>query len=303
MDIEKVYKLLKEKIEDVSLEEEMKHHTSFRLGGPVDIMVTPKDEGEILEAVKICRQEKVPYLILGNGSNLLVKDGGIRGIVIKLNKNYKKIKVQEDKIYCSSGVTLTAASRAAREASLAGLEFANGIPGSIGGAVTMNAGAYGGEMKDVVHKVRAIDKDNEIVEYDNEEMNFRYRSSRVQDEGLIVLGAEFKLEPCDEDKIKERMADLTQKRVSKQPIEKASGGSTFKRPEGYYAAKLIDDAGLKGLIHGGAQVSDKHCGFVINKDGASAEEVLELIGIIKKTVKDKFDVDLETEIKIIGEDN
>ncbi len=303
MNIEKVYNLLKDKIDGVSLEEKMKDHTTFKLGGPVDIMIQPENEEEILAAIKICRQEEFPYLILGNGSNLLVRDGGIRGAVIKLNKNYNKIRTDGEKIYCQSGTTLTAASKTAMENSLEGLEFANGIPGTIGGAITMNAGAYGGEMKDVVYKVRAITKDNEIVEFTNEEMHFGYRWSRVQEEGLIVLGVEFKLESGDREEIWERMRDLTYKRSSKQPLEKASGGSTFKRPEGYYAAKLIDDAGLKGLRHGGAKVSSKHSGFVINDQDASCKEVLELIGVIKKTVKDKFGVDLETEIKIIGEDD
>ncbi|HEY4544008.1 MAG TPA: UDP-N-acetylmuramate dehydrogenase, partial [Tissierellaceae bacterium] len=197
---------------------------------------------------------------------------------------------------------LTGASRKAMHNNLTGFEFANGIPGTLGGAVTMNAGAYGGEMKDVVSSVRAIDVNNNIVEYTNEEMNFRYRSSKVQDDNLIVLGVWIQLKEGNPEEIKEKMRELAFKRTSKQPLEMPSAGSTFKRPEGYFAAKLIEDAGLKGLIHKGAQVSEKHSGFVINKDNATCKDILELIEIIKQTVKEKFNVELEREVKIVGEE-
>ncbi|MDR7871233.1 MAG: UDP-N-acetylmuramate dehydrogenase [Tissierellaceae bacterium] len=288
---------------EVLFDEPMKKHTSFKIGGPVDVMIIPKTEEQLLNGVKICRDNNIDYYIMGNGSNLLVKDGGIRGVVIKINEGLDNIEINDTKIYSQAGALLTAVSRRAFKASLTGMEFANGIPGSIGGGVTMNAGAYGGELKDIVKKVRVIDNDNKIVEYTNEDMNFRYRGSRVVDEGLIVLGVEIELEHGDYSGIEATMKDLTHKRTSKQPLELPSGGSTFKRPEGYYAGKLIEDSGLKGLIHGGAQVSNKHCGFVVNIDNASCKDVLELISIIQKTVRDNFDVELEPEIKIIGEDN
>ncbi|MFY9482394.1 MAG: UDP-N-acetylmuramate dehydrogenase, partial [Tissierellaceae bacterium] len=212
-----------------------------------------------------------------------------------------KIDFQGTKIVCQAGALLTAVSRRAAEQSLTGMELANGIPGTIGGGVTMNAGAYGGEMKDIIKKVRVLDKDNNILEYTNEEMNFRYRGSRVMDEGLIILSVEIGLEEGNYEKIKETMRDLTHRRTSKQPLELPSGGSTFKRPVGHYAGKLIEDSGLKGLIKGGAQVSDKHCGFVVNIDNATCKDVLDLISIIQKTVRDKFNVELEPEIRIIGE--
>ncbi|MFA7411398.1 MAG: UDP-N-acetylmuramate dehydrogenase, partial [Tissierellaceae bacterium] len=212
------------------------------------------------------------------------------------------IEVRSTTIFCGAGALLSDVSKAALEHRLKNFEFASGIPGSIGGAITMNAGAYGGEMKDVVAKVRVLDKDNQVKEYSAEDMNFRYRNSRVGDEGLIVLGVELDLELGDYDAIEANIKDLTQRRESRQPLEFPSGGSTFKRPQGYFAGKLIEDSGLCGLRHRGAMVSDKHCGFVINKDKATCKDVLELISVIQKVVKDKYGVDLETEIKIIGED-
>ena len=287
----------------ILFDEAMKKHTSFKIGGPADVMIIPQTEEQLIEGVKICRDNNIDFYIMGNGSNLLVRDGGIRGVVIKVNDGLDSIEIKDNKIFCQAGASLTAVSRRAYKHSLKGMEFANGIPGTIGGAITMNAGAYGGEMKDIVKKVRVIDRDNNILELTNEEMNFRYRGSRVADEGLIVLGVEIELEHGDYDEIGRTMRELIQRRTSKQPLELPSGGSTFKRPEGHYAGKLIEDAGLKGLIHGGAQVSDKHCGFIVNIDNASCKDVLNLISIVQKTVKDKFGVDLEPEIKIIGEDN
>ncbi len=287
---------------EVLYDEPMKKHTSFKIGGPVDVMIIPNNEQQLVNGVKICRENNIDFFIMGNGSNLLVKDGGIRGVVIKINEGFNNIEFEGSRIYCQSGALLTAVSRRAYQQSLTGMEFANGIPGTIGGGVTMNAGAYGGEMKDIIEKVRVLDKNNDIIEYTNNDMNFRYRGSKVVDEGLIVLGVGIQLGHGDSSEIKETMRDLTHRRTSKQPLELPSGGSTFKRPEGHFAGKLIEDSGLKGLIHGGAQVSEKHCGFVVNIDNASCKDVLGLISLIQSTVKDNFDVDLEPEIKLIGED-
>lgn len=287
---------------EVLLNEPMKNHTSFKIGGPADVVIIPKDENQIVEAITLLRENNINFFIMGNGTNLLVKDGGLRCAVIKINEGLNKVHIGDNKIYCEAGALLTAVSKGVARKNLTGMEFANGIPGTIGGAVTMNAGAYGGEMKDIISKVRAIDKDNNIKEYSNSEMNFRYRGSRVLDEDLIVLSVELELESGDPVKIEEVMRDLTYKRTSKQPLELPSGGSTFKRPVGYFAGKLIEDSGLRGLRHGGAQISEKHCGFVVNVENASCKNVLELIRIVQKTVRDNYDVELETEIKLIGED-
>ena len=303
MNKEKLQEIFKkDKFKNILLNEPMKNHTSFKIGGPVDLMIIAENEEELIDAIKISRENKIDFLIMGNGSNLLIKDGGIRGIVIKVNEGFNKIKLDNNKLYCEAGALLSRVSKKALKHSLKGMEFASGIPGTIGGAITMNAGAYGGEMKDIITKVRVINSNNEIVEYTNEEMNFRYRNSRVGDEDLIVLGVEIELTPGDFDEIEETMKDLTNKRTSKQPLEFPSGGSTFKRPEGYFAGKLIEDSGLKGLRHGGAQVSEKHSGFVINVDNANCKDVLELISVIQKVVRDMFNVELEREIKLLGED-
>ena len=287
---------------EILFDEPMKKHTTFKIGGPVDVMIIPNNEEELIGAIKFSRENNIDFLIMGNGSNLLIKDGGIRGVVIKINEGFRQITVNENRIYCESGALLSTVSKVALKNSLRGFEFASGIPGTIGGAITMNAGAYGGEMKDVVIKVRVLDKNSVIKEYTNEEMNFRYRNSRVWDEGLIVLGVELNLEEGDYSTIEEVMKDLTYKRTSKQPLELPSGGSTFKRPDGYFAGKLIEDSGLRGLRHGGAQVSEKHCGFVVNVDNATCKDVLHLISVIQKVVRDNYEVELETEIKLLGED-
>ncbi len=279
----------------------MKNHTSFKIGGAADKVIMPETENELIEAVKDCEKEKVNYYVMGNGSNILVRDGGIRGTVIIIEKNLSHINIEGNKIRVQSGALLSKLSKRALEHSLKGLEFAGGIPGTVGGAITMNAGAYGGEMKDVVSKVKVLDKEGKIVEYSGEEMNFRYRGSRVQDQGLIVLEVEMELKEGNYDEIKEKMNDLTRRRKTKQPLEYPSAGSTFKRPEGYYAGKLIQDSGLKGLRHGGAQVSEKHSGFIINAENASSEDVENLIKVIQKIVKDKYNVTLEPELKVIGE--
>ena len=258
--------------------EEMKNHTTFKIGGPVDAMIIPSREEEIIDAVKFLRDNNIDFMIMGNGSNILVKDGGIRGVVVKISEGFNSIEIEDKKVYCQAGALLSTISKRALEKSLKNFEFASGIPGTIGGAMVMNAGAYGGEMKDVVLKLKAIDKKGNIREYSNEELNFRYRNSRVWDEGLIVLSVELALENGNYDEIKLKLDDLTHRRTSKQPLEYPSGGSTFKRPEGYYAGKLIDDAGLRGIRYRGAMVSEKHCGFIINIDNASCKDV------VKKTV-------------------
>lgn len=303
MEKSSLYQLFKDKnFGDIRFDEPMKNHTSFKIGGPADVMIIPHTEKEFVDAIRFSRENNIKYFIMGNGTNLLVKDTGIRGVVIKTAKSLDKIDIHNNSLICQSGALLSTTSKYALKNSLTGLEFASGIPGTIGGAVTMNAGAYGGEMKDVVKKVRVLDRSNNIVELSNEEMNFRYRGSRVADEGIIVLDVEIELERGEYSEIDEKMKELTRRRVSKQPLEYPSAGSTFKRPEGYFAGKLIDDAGLRGLRYGDAQVSEKHCGFVINAGEATFEHVITLIGMIQKVVYDKFNVKLEPEIKIIGDD-
>ncbi len=286
---------------EILFDEPMKNHTSFKIGGPADIMIIPSSEGEIVESIKFCRNNNIKYFVMGNGTNLLVKDSGIRGVVIKIGKGFDDIDIVEDKLLCQSGALLSLVGKQALKNSLRGFEFASGIPGTVGGAITMNAGAYGGEMKDIVTKVRVLDKDNNILELNNEQMDFRYRGSKVVDEGLIVLSVEFQLEKGNYSMIEEKMRDLAFQRKSKQPLELPSGGSTFKRPVGHYAGKLIDDAGLRGLRFRDAQVSEKHCGFVVNRGKATFEEVYTLINTVQKIVRDKYDVVLEPEIKIIGD--
>lgn len=298
-----MYELFKDRdFGEILFDEPMKNHTSFKIGGPADVLIIPDNEEDAVKAIKFCREKDVKYFIMGNGTNLLVKDTGIRGAVIKIANGFDKIDVIEDKVFCQSGALLKKVADLCLQNSLTGFEFACGIPGTVGGAITMNAGAYGGEMKDIVAKVRALDKNNNIVELSNEDMKFRYRGSSVIDQELVVLGVEFKLEKGDPLNIEEKMKDFTNRRETKQPLEYPSAGSTFKRPEGYFAGKLIDDAGLRGVRYGDAQVSEKHCGFVINAGDATFEEVITLIKTIQKVVHDKFDVMLETEIKIIGDD-
>jgi len=299
-----LYKLFVEELKDarVLIDEPMKKHTSFRIGGPVDLMIIPGSERELIEAINICRNNNIDYIVMGNGSNMLVSDTGMRGVVIKIAEALGDIIVSGTKLKAQAGALLTVVSKRALKASLKGLEFANGIPGSIGGAITMNAGAYGGEMKDVVTKVKCIDKNGEIIVLSNEEMKFRYRGSRVQDEGLIVLEVEMELEEGDYDEILGKTKDYTERRTTKQPLNFPSGGSTFKRPEGHYAGKLIEDAGLKGIRLGGAQVSELHSGFIVNVDNATCSDVVNLIKVVQKVVRDKYDVLLEPEIKFVGEE-
>lgn len=287
--------------EDIRVNVLMKDYTSFKVGGPVDIFVTPKDYKEVKSIIIACKENQVPYVILGNGSNLLVKDGGIRGVVINMSK-LNKITVEGNRVTAQSGAILSKVTVAALEASLTGLEFANGIPGSVGGAIAMNAGAYNGEISQVIESALVIDDKGEIRRISKEELELDYRMSAILKYGYTVLEATFKLENGNYDAIKSRMDDLMRRRREKQPLEYPSAGSTFKRPEGYFAAKLIEDSGLKGTRVGGAEVSTKHSGFIINKENASAKEILELIKIVQDRVKDKFNVELSPEVRIIGED-
>ncbi|KEH98911.1 UDP-N-acetylmuramate dehydrogenase [Clostridium botulinum] len=300
MDINKKLESILDK-EEIKNNVLMKSYTSFRVGGPADVFVTPNSYEKIRDVIKICKQYNVPYFILGNGSNLLVRDGGIRGVVINFTK-LNKILVEETKVIAESGAVLSMVSNAALKNDLTGLEFAHGIPGSVGGAVAMNAGAYNGEICQVIESATIIDSDGEIREISKEEMDLSYRNSLILKNGYIVLKATFKLQRGEYDSIKARMDDLMRRRKEKQPLEYPSAGSTFKRPEGYFAAKLIEDSELKGAHVGDAEVSVKHSGFIINKGNASAKDILDLIELVKKTVNDKFEVALNTEVRIVGED-
>ena len=273
----------------------------FKVGGPADVLLVPNTKEQVVKTIKVCKENNIPYYVIGNGSNLLVKDGGMRGVVIKLTE-INKISSANGKITAETGALLKDVSKEALDNNLTGLEFACGIPGSIGGAVFMNAGAYNGEIKDVIESAEVLTQDGEIVTYNKEELNLGYRTSRVMQENAIVLEAVFALENGNHEDIKARVDDLTEKRESKQPLEYPSAGSTFKRPEGYFAGKLIQDAGLKGYSIGDAAVSEKHSGFVINKGNATAKDVLDLIAHIQKEVKKQFGVDLYTEVRIIGEE-
>lgn len=297
------YKLLGEfyNEEDITVDSPMSEHIYFRVGGPADILVTPVNEEQVVNTLKLCREYNVPYFILGNGSNILVKDGGISGVVIKFNK-LNKITTEGNCVTAQSGALLKDVSKAALENNLRGFEFACGIPGSIGGAVFMNAGAYDGEMAHVIKSARVIDENCNIKNLTKEELELGYRSSIVMKKGYVVIEATVELESGEYASIKDKIADLTNRRESKQPLEYPSAGSTFKRPEGYFAGKLIQDSGLKGFSIGGAAVSEKHSGFVINKGGATAKDVLDVIAHVQKTVKENFDVELHTEVRIIGRD-
>ncbi|APM40910.1 UDP-N-acetylmuramate dehydrogenase [Clostridium kluyveri] len=288
-------------IEDIKIDEPMKEHTSFKVGGPVDILLTPKNFNQVVDVVKLCKKENMPYYIMGNGSNLLVKDGGIRGAMIKLVK-LNKIQVKGNKIITESGVSLKDISTTALENCLTGFEFACGIPGSVGGAVTMNAGAYNGEISNVIESAKVICNSGEIIVLNREEMELGYRMSSILKNGYTILEVTFNLEKGDKENIMNRIEDLSRRRNEKQPLEYASAGSTFKRPQGHFAAKLIEDSGLKGESVGDAQVSEKHSGFIINKGNATAKDILTLISIVQDRVRQNFDIDLYTEVRIIGED-
>ena len=285
--------------EQVLFDEPMKKHTTFRIGGPADVFVMPRTIEEVSKALEICRQEQLPYFILGNGSNLLVSDQGYRGVIIQLDRNMEEITVDGTAIRAAAGALLSSIAVAARRASLAGFEFAGGIPGTLGGAVVMNAGAYGGEIKDCILGAMTLTKDGKTEYLTKEELELGYRSSRIQKEERIVLWALFAFAKGDTQKIEETMRDLNQRRREKQPLQYGSAGSTFKRPEGYFAGKLIEDAGLKGYRVGDVMVSDKHCGFVVNVGEGTYDEARQVIEHVQKTVEEKFHVSLELEVKMI----
>ena len=286
---------------DIEINSPMSEYIYFKVGGPADILLNPRIKEQVVNTIKLCKENNVPYIIIGNGSNLLVKDGGIRGVVIKLS-GLDNISTECDTITAESGALLADVSKKALKYSLKGFEFACGIPGSVGGAVFMNAGAYDGEISHVIDKAEILDENQEIKVLNKDELKLGYRTSAIMEKGHIVLSATFKLAKSNHEEIKSRIEELTKKREEKQPLEYPSAGSTFKRPEGYFAGKLIQDAGLKGFTLGGAAVSDKHSGFVINKGGATAKDVLDLIKHIQSEVKSKFEVELHPEVRILGED-
>lgn len=286
---------------EFALDVPMSEHTYFKVGGPADIMVTPYTKDKVIEVINLCKSENMPYIIIGNGSNLLVRDGGIRGVVIKLSA-LNNIIVNEEDVIADSGALLADVSKKALEFSLTGFEFACGIPGSVGGAVFMNAGAYDGELCNVISEALVIDENGNLKVLNNSELELGYRTSAVMTNGYVVIQAKFKLKKGLYEKIKGRIDELTARREDKQPLEYPSAGSTFKRPTGHFAGKLIQDAGLKGFCIGGASVSEKHSGFIINKDNATANDILSLIEHVQKTVKDMFHVDLSPEVRIVGED-
>ena len=287
--------------EQILTEEPMKKHTTFRIGGPADFLVLPRTSQEIAEVTALCRREGEPWYVIGNGSNLLVSEKGLRGVVIRLLHNFNKIEARDEEVHAQAGAVNAAVARKALDAGLTGFEFAAGIPGTTGGAVVMNAGAYGGEMKDILKEVTVLDEDGRVCTLAAEELELGYRTSIMARKGYIVLDICMKLEKGDPESIRARMEELREKRITRQPLEYPSAGSTFKRPEGYFAGKLIMDAGLRGFTVGGAQISEKHCGFVINKGGATAEDVVNLMEETKKIVMEKFGVVLEPEIKRLGE--
>ena len=285
----------------VLTDEPMKSHTTFRIGGPADYFVTPETEEQMSELLAFCRREHLPYEILGNGSNLLVSDSGYRGVVISMSKYWGSCEINGNKIYAEAGVYLSRIAKRAAEASLTGFEFAAGIPGTLGGALVMNAGAYGGEMKQVVVSARVMDPDGKVLELTGEELEFDYRTSCIARKHYLVLGGVIELQKGDPEEIQARMSEISLQRRTKQPLEYPSAGSTFKRPPGNFAGKLIDEAGLRGFQVGGAQVAEKHCGFVINKDHATAADVKKLCQEVSARVKERSGVDLEMEVRILGE--
>ena len=287
--------------DSILTDEPMSRHTTFRVGGPADFFVTPKAKEEVRDVIRICKEAGMPYYIIGNGSNLLVSDAGYRGVIVQIYKEMNEVKVEGDLVKAQAGALLSGIAAKALGAELSGFEFASGIPGTIGGACVMNAGAYGGEMKDVLESVTVLTGEGKIIELGRNELELGYRTSVIAKKGYIVLGAVLKLERGDGEKIKTYMDELKEKRVTKQPLEYPSAGSTFKRPEGYFAGKLIMDAGLRGYQVGDAQVSEKHCGFVINKGNATAADVLTLIENVREKVQEQFGVTLEPEVKFLGE--
>jgi UDP-N-acetylmuramate dehydrogenase len=306
-DVKMTFDTLKEELKNIidinkiSFNELMKNHTSFKVGGPADVFASPSTIEELAALIKFFSDQNIPIIVIGNGSNLLVKDGGIRGAVICLTA-IRTLRVEGLRLYAAAGALLSAASNEALRQSLKGMEFASGIPGTVGGAVTMNAGAYGPEIKDIIEGATVMDYDGNTFYLTREELELSYRNSIIERKHYIVLEAVFKLEIGNAADIKNRMDELNRRRSDKQPLSYPSAGSTFKRPEGYFAAKLIEDSGLKGFSLGGAMVSEKHSGFIINYKDSTATDILKLIQNVKSIVNEKFGVIMETEVKIIGEE-
>ncbi len=281
--------------------ENMDKHTTFKVGGPARIMLVIEDTEQLSAVIKYLKLVEREYFLLGNGSNLLVSDKGYDGVIIKLGSSFAGISVEDSKVICGGAASLSLAARTAAESSLTGMEFAAGIPGSVGGAMVMNAGAFGGDMSMITSSVEVLNEDGALMTLDNETMEFGYRTSVIKNTGFIVTKAVFELNPGKKEDIFAVMDDISAKRRAKQPLEFPSAGSTFKRPEGYYAGKLIMDSGLRGFSIGGARVSEKHCGFVINSGYASAADIYDVICQVQERVKDKFGVDLEREVILLGD--
>lgn len=282
--------------ENICLQESMASHTTFRIGGLADCFVELENEEQLIKIQKYLRQVGVPFFILGNGSNLLVSDDGYRGVILRIGPKMSRVRVEGCAVIAQAGASMAQIARTALEHGLTGMEFASGIPGTIGGGVVMNAGAYGGELSGIVTQVNVVNADGEVMELDNETMEFGYRTSTIRNHAFTVTEVRLRLEQGDPQQIRARMEELAARRREKQPLEYPSAGSTFKRPDGYYAGQLIMEAGLRGFQCGGARVSDKHCGFVINTGNATAEDVKELIREIQARVKEQFHVNLETEV-------
>ena len=287
--------------QNVLTDEPMCDHTTFKIGGKADVFVSIINEHEILRLLELLRSRQIPFFILGNGSNILVSDEGYRGVIIEIGSAYSGVRMLDDIVIAKAGTTMAKLSHFAMENNLTGLEFASGIPGTVGGGIIMNAGAYGGEMRQITYRVKAVTPSGEVIYLSNAEMEFEYRNSKAKKEGYIILQAEFRLHRGEKSVIEGIMRDLAKKRRDKQPLEYPSAGSTFKRPQGYYAGKLIADAGLKGLSVGGAQVSEKHAGFLINTGSATAADMYELINQVRTKVKEAYSVVLEPEVIFLGE--
>ena len=286
--------------ENICLQEPMAGHTTFRIGGPADCFLQPENEEQLIQVQRYLGKVGIPFFVLGNGSNLLVSDAGYRGVIIQVGRKMSAIEVEGCTIKAQAGATLAQVAKAALEHGLTGLEFASGIPGTVGGGVVMNAGAYDGELSQVVARVHVVNSEGEIMELDNETMEFGYRTSAIKNTSLAITEVQFELSEGDKEQIREKMEDYTSRRREKQPLEYPSAGSTFKRPKGFFAGKLIMDAGLRGYQKGGARVSDKHCGFVINTGDATAEDVRNVIREVQERVKEKFHVTLEIEVIFLG---
>lgn len=286
--------------ENMHLQEPMSRHTTFRVGGEADCLIELENEEQLRKVQKYLYLVEIPFVVLGNGSNVLVSDSGYKGVILQIGNKMNRIHVEGNRVTAQAGALMSQVAAAALEHGLAGFEFASGIPGTVGGGVVMNAGAYGGEMKQVVEKVTVVNRDSEIMELDNGAMEFGYRYSTILNQPFVVTEVTFVLQSGDKEQIKALMDDLASRRRDKQPLEYPSAGSTFKRPEGYFAGELIMKAGLRGFTIGGAQVSEKHCGFVINKGGATASDVKAVVEEVRERVKEQFNVELEPEIIFLG---